>query len=60
MTGAEEYDCCLLKRPTCYVSWVSAVSIEKVAQDFSKLADIVRHPGQQTLDQASKFVAMRG
>lgn len=43
-----------------YVFWVSAVSVEKVTQDFSKLADLVRLAGRHKLDQASKLTAMRG
>ena len=43
-----------------YIFWVSAVSLEKVAQDFSKLADLVRLAGRHTMDQASKLTAMRG
>lgn len=42
-----------------YVFWVSAVSVEKVTQDFSKLADLVHLTGRHTLDQASKLTAMR-
>ena len=42
-----------------YVFWVSPVSVEKVTQDFSKLADLVRLPGRYTLDQTSKLTAMR-
>ena len=42
-----------------YVFWVSAVSVEKVTQNFAKLADRVRLPGRHRLDQASKPSAMR-
>ena len=39
--------------------WVSAVSVEKVAQDFAKLAELVRLAGWQMLDQVSKLRLMR-
>ena len=42
-----------------YMFWVSAVSVEKVARDFSKLVDLVRLPGRHTLDQASKLSVAR-
>ncbi len=42
-----------------YVFWVSAVSVEKVTRDFSKLADRLRLPGRYTLDQASKLTMTR-
>ena len=42
-----------------YVFWVSAVSVEKFARDFSKLADLLRLPGRHTMDQASKLTAAR-
>ncbi|KAK3166744.1 hypothetical protein OEA41_009869 [Lepraria neglecta] len=42
-----------------YVFWVSAVSVEKLTRDFSKLVDLVRLPGRHTLDQASKLTMAR-
>ena len=42
-----------------YVFWVSAVSVEKLTRGLSKLADLVRLPGRQTLDQASRLTVVR-
>lgn len=39
--------------------WVSAVSVEKLTRDISKLVDLVRLPGRHTLNQASKLTAAR-
>ena len=42
-----------------YVFWISAATVEKVNRDFAKLADLIRLPGCQTLDQTAKIVAGR-
>lgn len=42
-----------------YVSWVSAVLVEKLTRDVSKMVDLLRLPGRHTLDQAGKLTAAR-
>lgn len=42
-----------------YIFWVSAVSVEKLTQDASKLVDLLRLPGRYTLNQASRVTAAR-
>ena len=41
-----------------YVPWVWAMSVGKVVQDFSKLADLVRLPGRYGLEQTGRLPAM--
>ena len=42
-----------------YTFWVSAVSVEKLSRDVSKMVDLLRLPGRNTLDQASKLTTAR-
>ena len=42
-----------------YTFWVSAGSVEKLARDFSKLADLLRLPGRYAFDQVTKLTVMR-
>ena len=42
-----------------YVFWVSGASVEKLSQDVSKMVDLLRLPGWQTLVQASKLTTAR-
>lgn len=42
-----------------YIFWVSAGSVEKLARDFSKVADLLRLSYQNALDQATKLVVAR-
>ena len=42
-----------------YIFWVSAVSVEKLTQDASKVVDLLRLPGRYTLNQASRVTAAR-
>ena len=42
-----------------YVFWVSAVSVEKLSQDVSKIVDLLRLSGRYTLNQASRLTMAR-
>jgi len=42
-----------------YTFWVAAGSVEKLAQDFSKLVDLLRLPGRHALDQVTKLSVAR-
>ena len=39
--------------------WVSAVSVDKLTQDVSKVVDLLRLPGRHTQNQASRLTAAR-
>jgi len=42
-----------------YIFWVSAGSVEKLARDFSKVADLLRLSKNYALDQVTKLVVAR-